>query len=912
MVTASRPADSSSSRSKRLEGEQGREGIANLQWKLSQMKKQVKASRLVYIKEKIERNRKNLQIHTCKLFDVAAAAEAATRSSSRQSKGENMLSSRMGNALCTLSGWDVLNGTGEKEVLHIQEEIQPSGTLVIGNNGGNKSVLRLLKLPFVEKIPPYTTWIFLDKNQRMAEDQSVVGRRRIYYDSVGNEALVCSDTDEEIQEPEEEKHEFSEGEDQILWKAIHEHGTNQEVLNIVRQFIDGTQDEIEDRYELLLAKHNKEHKSELKISDEKISEERSFVDKTLNEALDSFDNLFCRRCLIFDCRLHGCSQNLIIPSEKQCTGLDLEENRKPCGDQCYLRRKGDSQAQTSPVLGIKPTHDIETKAMAERFDTLLPSESEDSNPDESLKLLASEKITDAKRTFTSSETSDGSNRQNDDDTDDIETSSEVPLRNLCKRKTSKDGKSLLGEQLAGEEIFIGSNKKRKKPSCSVVGLINEVNSQDRHPNSASGSKSPDFETSSHGQNQEKVLDESVGHHTRKDVHAGNISNTIEEIAKGTDRVTTVKASSSRNPPGWSTMEKDLYLKGIEIFGENCCLIARNLLSGLKTCMEVACYMASYGTSLTSRPMLANSYFDDGKADLEHMEQEMPTRTRMLRRRGKARKLKYTWKSAGYPYIRKRIADGKQQSCKQYTPCGCQQMCGKLCPCMHNGTCCEKYCGCSKGCKNRFRGCHCAKSQCRSRQCPCFAAGRECDPDVCRNCWVSCGDGSLGEPPARGDGYQCGNMKLLLKQQERILLARSDVAGWGAFIRNPVNKNDYLGEYTGELISHREADKRGKIYDRANSSFLFDLNDQFVLDAYRKGDKLKFANHSSNPNCYAKVMLVAGDHRVGIFAKEHIEAGEELFYDYRYGPDQAPAWARKPEGSKRDDSSVSHSRAHKVA
>ena len=54
-------------------------------------------------------------------------------------------------------------------------------------------------------------------------------------------------------------------------------------------------------------------------------------------------------------------------------------------------------------------------------------------------------------------------------------------------------------------------------------------------------------------------------------------------------------------------------------------------------------------------------------------------------------MKYTWKSAAYHSIRKRITERKDQPCRQYNPCSCQTACGKQCSCLLNGTCCEKYC-----------------------------------------------------------------------------------------------------------------------------------------------------------------------------------------------------------------------------
>ncbi|HET7591624.1 MAG TPA: SET domain-containing protein-lysine N-methyltransferase, partial [Rhodanobacteraceae bacterium] len=65
------------------------------------------------------------------------------------------------------------------------------------------------------------------------------------------------------------------------------------------------------------------------------------------------------------------------------------------------------------------------------------------------------------------------------------------------------------------------------------------------------------------------------------------------------------------------------------------------------------------------------------------------------------------------------------------------------------------------------------------------------------------------------------------------------------------------------------------------TFLFTLNDKYIVDANVGGNSARWINHSCAPNCCAYIQEVDGARKdkVLIETKRAIRAGEELTYDY---------------------------------
>lgn len=121
---------------------------------------------------------------------------------------------------------------------------------------------------------------------------------------------------------------------------------------------------------------------------------------------------------------------------------------------------------------------------------------------------------------------------------------------------------------------------------------------------------------------------------------------------------------------------------------------------------------------------------------------------------------------------------------------------------------------------------------------------------------------------------------LKARRKRLVFGRSSVHGWGLFAQERIEAGDMVIEYVGEKIRQRVADRREEMY-AISASYLFRIDEDAVVDATLMGNKARFINHSCCPNCTAKIISVEGDSRIVIYAKEDIQTGEELTYDYKF-------------------------------
>lgn len=121
---------------------------------------------------------------------------------------------------------------------------------------------------------------------------------------------------------------------------------------------------------------------------------------------------------------------------------------------------------------------------------------------------------------------------------------------------------------------------------------------------------------------------------------------------------------------------------------------------------------------------------------------------------------------------------------------------------------------------------------------------------------------------------------------------SKIHGRGVFAATAIPKGTRIIEYKGKRISYKLAcrlypDVEGK----PTHTFLFEIDDDTVIDAAQGGNAARWINHSCEPNCEA----VDEDGRIYIEAIRNIRAGEELGYNYgitldeRHTPAEKKRW-----------------------
>ncbi|RKF64433.1 putative set domain-containing protein [Erysiphe neolycopersici] len=182
---------------------------------------------------------------------------------------------------------------------------------------------------------------------------------------------------------------------------------------------------------------------------------------------------------------------------------------------------------------------------------------------------------------------------------------------------------------------------------------------------------------------------------------------------------------------------------------------------------------------------------------------------------------------------------------------------KFLDCTSSKCVCIPTTGCDENCQNRIMFYECDNSNCAS------------GPDSCTNRPFA----ALQERRKAGGKYRVG-----------VEVIKTVDRGYGVRSTRCFEPNQIIVEYTGEIITEEECDRRMREdYKNNDCHYLMSFDQSMIIDA-TKGSIACFVNHSCNPNCRMVKWIVGGNPRLALFAGDKpIMTGDELTYDYNFDP-----------------------------
>ncbi|OTB07341.1 hypothetical protein M426DRAFT_53784 [Hypoxylon sp. CI-4A] len=166
-------------------------------------------------------------------------------------------------------------------------------------------------------------------------------------------------------------------------------------------------------------------------------------------------------------------------------------------------------------------------------------------------------------------------------------------------------------------------------------------------------------------------------------------------------------------------------------------------------------------------------------------------------------------------------------------------------------------GCGESCQNRIMLYECDETNCNV------------GPRLCQNRAFA----RLQQRIKEGGKFRVG-----------VEVQKTEDRGYGIRANRCFDPNQIIMEYTGEIITEDECDRRmNEEYKDNQCYYLMSFDQNMIIDA-TTGSIARFVNHSCSPNCRMIKWIVSGQPRMALFAGDRpIMTGEELTYDYNFDP-----------------------------